>query len=135
MFFFLSWGSNRIHFCAPFFYLFTLFIYYNNCYFDFHGYTLHSVHTGQFTKKVFSDPADGFDIALVDCSTNFSPIYLHSVHFRTSTKSKPNHFSFYFFCLSSRKIVDPYGENTFSVKPPVLKLNKNVNWSYKFRSA
>ena len=47
-------------------------------------------NTGQFTKKVFSDLADGFNIALVDCSTDFS---LHSVHFRASTKSKPNHFS------------------------------------------
>ena len=29
----------------------------------------------------------------------FSPVYLHSVHFRTSTKSKPSH-SFYFLCSS-----------------------------------
>ena len=85
----------------------------------------------QFTKKVFSDLADGFNIALVDCSTDFSLLSTFIVY-TFELQQSPNQTIFLLFLVffSSRKIVDPYGENTFSVRPPVCVLRIIVWMGY-----
>ena len=57
--------------------------------------TFHSLSscTGQFTKKVFSDLADGFNIALVDCSANFS-LLSTSIVYTFELQQSPNQTNF-----------------------------------------
>ena len=74
--------------------------------------------TGKFTKKVFSDLADGFNIAFVDCSTDFS-LLSTSIVYTFERQQSPNQTIFPSISCVLLLVVDPYGENTFFVKPPV----------------
>ena len=67
-------------------------------------------YTGHFTKKVFSDLADGFNIALVDCSTDF---YLLStfIVYTFELQQSPNQTIFpsiLFFSQNSRPLRRKY---------------------------
>lgn len=77
------------------------------------SFTYRAIH-----EKVFSDLADGFNIALRVTAPPTSPIYLHTVHFELQQSPNQTIFpSIFVSFFSSHKIVDPYGENTFSAKP------------------
>ena len=77
--------------------------------------------TGQFTKKVFSDLADEFNIALVDCSTDFSflstrtSIVVYTFELQQSLNQTifpsiskdPDNFFFFIFCYCFSPSLQP----------------------------